>query len=870
MKKSTSPRSRLSLLAGGLLITSAVFSQGCLQRPVEEQSPNTSNVFVERVPTSTIKTIDMLFVIDNSVSMGDKQEILKVAVPKMVERLVAPNCVDTDTGEFVGRSQLQGNNTAPLCTEGKLEFNPVNDIHLGVVSSSLGGHGTTRCPKDYENEYGVWYQDDRGNLVPTVRPIDDKGEGGLGFLSWTGGDEAAAAELNTRFRDHVMATGEMGCGYEATLEAWYRFLVDPTPPQSITVAEGQSAAVGVEQSVLDQRAALLRPEGLLAIVVLSDENDCSIMDGGDYYNNAKYGYLLATSKNPNNDKEDFYMPVATDVCKTNPNDACCLSCLQRNGAPSECRAQVDAVCNPGGSAPTLNKETDSPNVRCFNNKRRFGVDLLYPTQRYVDALSRTEIIDARTGATMDNPIFRSQGKVRDIDRVFLAGIVGVPWQDIATPESLDAGNPDTMRYLRAVDLTEKNIDVGGVQVDRWELILGQPNLPANSTVCQEQDNAACGIAPVLPLDPFMIEQIEPREVGKTHPIVPTEAISSPDSADPRDNAINGHEYNTSVEELNWINDDLQYACTFPLTTPKDATACADSVSCDCANEPSRNRPLCQPPGGGGTQAAQYWAKAYPGTRILQVLRDFGDNSIVGSICPKVVDDENKADYGYNPAVQAIVDRLAEKLVGTCLPREVTLDAEGKVPCFVVETKAPRDASDPDDLPLDCAANGREEIDETVKNAVRKQLADTGYCSDKNHPNAAGGDCADWQLCGILELTEGQARGECLYNTAPADSLTQAGFCYIDPKKQSEDGTYIAGGSKDEAAAAMFPSTVKQDGTNTLVDGCQATERRILRFVGPETPAEGTITMVACTGDAAGQDRPIPPAPMPTTTDAAGM
>src|SRR5690606_18412838 len=129
------------------------------------------------------------------------------------------------------------------------------------------------------------------------------------------------------------------------------------------------------------------------------------------------------------------------------------------------------------------------------------------------------------------------------------------------------------------------------------------------------------------------------------------------------------------------------------------------------------------------EAAQYWGKAYPGTRILQVLRDFGANSIVGSICPKVTDDRNKADYGYNPAVQAIVDRLAEKLVGACLPRELTLSEEGKLPCFVVEAKAPVDITDPNDTPLNCAADGRGEPSEQVKNAVRKQLAETKLCAD---------------------------------------------------------------------------------------------------------------------------------------------
>lgn len=880
MKHALSRAQRARPSTYGLLCALAASSVSCLQRPVKEQTPNTSNVFVERVPISSIKTIDMLFVIDNSVSMGDKQDILKVAVPKMVERLVAPNCVDVETKEYVTRSQLQGSDLPPTCPMGaKLEFNPVNDIHLGIVSSSLGDHGGSACPREYtDNDGRTWQKDDRAQLIPLVRNAADQGEidpatgKALGFLAWTGGDDAAAKTLNDRFKDHVAVTGELGCGYEATLEAWYRFLVDPSPPYDITVnpKTHRSEPVGpqdnpsdwIDQSLLDQRAAFLRPEGLLAIVMLSDENDCSIMDGGQYYNHAEFGYLLAQSEN---------MAAATPICETNPNDACCLSCLQAKDAPSDCRAAVDAACGASGDRPVLEDEADAANVRCFNNKQRFGVDLLYPTRRYVDALTSSAIIDARTGNLVDNPIFRSQGKVRAPDLVFLAGIVGVPWQDIATKESLDPAHPDTMRYLTAAELAKKDVDVGGVSVDRWALILGQPNLPANSAACS-QANAACGVPPVPPLDPFMIEQIEPRTEGQSHPIVPAEAISSAESTSPRQNKINGHEYLTGAVEANRVNDDLQYACTFPLTTPKVAAVCDDSVSCDCAYEPTRNRPLCQPQGGGAAEPAQYWAKAYPGTRILQVLRDFGDNSIVGSICPKVVDDLNKEDYGYNPAVQAIVDRLGDMLVGTCLPREVTLDEDGKVPCFVVETKSPRDASDPTDAELICDPNnGREEVNETVKNAVRKQLAASKFCSDTGESSAGGSDCKDWQMCNIKELVEEPARGQCLYNTAPADTLTTgAGFCYIDPHKQSDDGLYVAGGSQEEAQAAGFLSTVKTPGTNTLVDRCESTEPRILRFVGKNTPAEGTLMMVACMGDAAGADDPIPSAPLAQSVHREGM
>src|SRR5690606_5706550 len=187
-----SRRNHVSRLAGGALIATALLVQGCLQRPVTKQSPNTSNIFVEQIINSSINEIDMLFVIDNSVSMGDKQDILSVAVPKMVERLLTPNCVDGDKN-VVGKSVLQGfdaqgNPLPPSCENGQLEFVPVNDIHLGVISSSLGGHGSDACPRDYTDNNGViWYQDDRGHLIPSVRPGVDQGQEGMGFLAWNGG-----------------------------------------------------------------------------------------------------------------------------------------------------------------------------------------------------------------------------------------------------------------------------------------------------------------------------------------------------------------------------------------------------------------------------------------------------------------------------------------------------------------------------------------------------------------------------------------------------------------------------------------------------------------------------------------------------------
>src|SRR5690606_38704283 len=106
---------------------------------------------------------------------------------------------------------------------------------------------------------------------------------------------------------------------------------------------------------------------------------------------------------------------------------------------------------------------------------------------------------------------------------------------------------------------------------------------------------------------------------------------------------------------------------FPLSDDAVKVDCAADESCDCSDEPARGRPLCKPSPNASVTAdrTQRYGKAYPPGRILQVLRGFGENSIVASICPKIVDPTSPS-FGYNPAVNAIVDRLAQKLAGQCL------------------------------------------------------------------------------------------------------------------------------------------------------------------------------------------------------------
>lgn len=129
----------------------------CLDRPVVAAAPKTHAVHSERIRQSSVDKIDLLFMIDNSASMADKQEVLAEAVPDLLDRLVNPACVRLENGQEQWVEKLPDGS----CPEGsEYEFEPIKDIHIGVISSSLGGNGSDSCAtKDSPSN------DDRGHLL---------------------------------------------------------------------------------------------------------------------------------------------------------------------------------------------------------------------------------------------------------------------------------------------------------------------------------------------------------------------------------------------------------------------------------------------------------------------------------------------------------------------------------------------------------------------------------------------------------------------------------------------------------------------------------------------------------------------------------
>jgi hypothetical protein len=106
--------------------------------------------------------------------------------------------------------------------------------------------------------------------------------------------------------------------------------------------------------------------------------------------------------------------------------------------------------------------------------------------------------------------------------------------------------------------------------------------------------------------------------------------------------------------------DLQYACIFKLSAPRD---CSDPkvVGCDCA-DPTNDSPLCEEDPGTKQRTLQVSAKAYPGLRELALLKALGDQGVTASICPAQVESSTAGDFAYLPAVKALIERIQPRLV----------------------------------------------------------------------------------------------------------------------------------------------------------------------------------------------------------------
>ena len=357
----------------------------------------------------------------------------------------------------------------------------------------------------------------------------------------------------------------------------------------------------------------------------------------------------------------------------------------------------------------------------------------------------------------------------------------MPWQDIARRDA--DGVPDLLEGLDPAGRA-----VGGFQTateleeGTWELILGDPSCYATDPGC-------------LPTDPLMRQSVEARD--GSNPVTGDPIVTS---SQPLGNAINGHEYDISAR------DDLQFACIFELPEPRDCATVPAGQNCDCnMTAVLAQNPLCYD--GTGYDEVQHRAKAYPGIRHLQVLRDVGPQGLVGSICPAQITDDTLDTYSYRPALGGLAERLKQSLSSTfCLSETLASNDDGSVSCTMIEARR----TEPGEC--NCESTSRQPLGDA-------HLATVQRVKETNSYEAAQWNC----YCEIQQATDSDLSA-CQTST---DDLVVNDFgyvvnrwCYID-------------------AAAEPPV-----GNPSLSEACAAS-MRALRFVGDAAPSAGATAFLAC-------------------------
>jgi len=786
------------LFVGGAWSTTALMlgaaGTGCLSRPVGQQPPTTKVNFTSTVSQQAVDKVDLLFAIDNSASMGDKQAILAEAVPDLIDGLLRPRCVDSEgkpsPGNEKAKPEVSKEERYGCPVNFEPEFKPVTDMHIGVVSSSLGNFGGDVCAVAEPRT------NDRGRLL-NISP--DGGQVELAkpgnFLAWfpqakenedakrhpppekpirqIDGDDG----LTKNFRDLVVGVGQNGCGLEAQLESVYRFLIQPDPWESVKLDGANQADLGegVDIEVLQQRADFLRPDSLVAIIMLTDEDDSSadpLAIGGQgwaFMNKAFPGSKVFRGSTG----EGTTAPRGTTTCEQDPGSEDCTSCgfqsLCDKSQPSCQKIIADKNCTTPGSDKGqgdgfngyYGPREDELNVRFHRMKERYGIDPQYPIKRYVDGFTKFKVPDRKaehvtkvaangrrdianytSTAKCTNPLFaaklpRQAGdelcalprSTRSPDLIFFAVVGGVPHQ-------LLHFDPNDMEKSRITN-------------EDWVKILGRD--PGNFDFSG--------------IDPHMVQSVAPRTAL---------GLGGADKqlGDNGDDKIHGREWNTN-------KGDLQYACTFDLPETMQRVCGASDTSCDCSPNQSEglNPPLC------GAGNKQIKAKAYPTIREFQVVRALGDQGIISSLCPIHLCKEGDpscdsaknppATYGYRPAVASIIDRLKIELTTQCLPqklREVGAEAD-QVPCLVLAQLSEKEDS--------CAAHGL--------SAPKKEILDVFLAQQRAESGKVGEgglDLAALPVCEIPQKTVERGlscKDEaemlwCYVENDPANKKNPAGRC----------------------------------------------------------------------------------------------
>ncbi len=242
----------------GVWALASLAGVGCLDRELVEVPPAVESVVSVRIATAGSANVDLLVLVDNSNSMREEQTNLTANFGALVGALVDPP-------DEVG--------------DGNDDWNAVHSLHVGVISSDMGtsGYPITTCDGAERGDDGV-LQNLPGEGLAGCEATYDK------YLTFEGeSDDGTPGDDPARIiRDFgcIADLGTGGCGFEQQLYAVEK-------------------AIGVHSASGAANDGFLREDAILAILVVTDEEDCSISDPGIFGDDDSLGPLnLRCFENP--------------------------------------------------------------------------------------------------------------------------------------------------------------------------------------------------------------------------------------------------------------------------------------------------------------------------------------------------------------------------------------------------------------------------------------------------------------------------------------------------------------------------------------------------------------------------------------------
>ena len=241
------------------------------------------------------REVDILFMIDNSPSMDPKQQRLADNFPKMIQALL-------QIPDGSGGTSLP-------------------DVHIGVISSNMGAGSDGSCQTRVLGDRGLLYGNDPNNPLASVAPGADPTLGGhpdpngCGLHSgqrWI--SDIADPKGNGRIKNYdgniqdvfsCLATqvGVGGCGFEHQLQS-VRVALNADYPNDPKDTPNQ---------INPENIGFVRPKGYLAIVLMTDEDDCSA-DPDDAINDS----MFLQTQNPTTETASLRCAARGHVCNGLP------------------------------------------------------------------------------------------------------------------------------------------------------------------------------------------------------------------------------------------------------------------------------------------------------------------------------------------------------------------------------------------------------------------------------------------------------------------------------------------------------------------------------------------------------------------------